>query len=43
VSEAIQKSSAKVVYFCNIMTKYGETTNFEVIDFVEAIEKYLGV
>lgn len=23
------------------MTKYGETTNFEVIDFVNVIEKYL--
>lgn len=41
VSEAIKKSNAKIVYFCNIMTKYGETTNFEVIDFVEVIEKYL--
>jgi 2-phospho-L-lactate transferase/gluconeogenesis factor (CofD/UPF0052 family) len=41
VSEAIKKSNAKIVYFCNIMTKYGETTNFEVINFVEVIEKYL--
>ena len=42
VSEAIRNSNAKIVYFCNIMTKYGETTNFEVLDFVDAIEKYLG-
>lgn len=42
VAEAIRNSNAKVVYFCNIMTKHWETTNFEVEDFVEAIEKYLG-
>ncbi len=41
VSEAISNSNAKVVYFCNIMTKYWETTNFEVIDFVNVIEEYL--
>lgn len=41
VSEAIKNSNAKIVYFCNIMTKYWETTNFEVIDFVDVIEKYL--
>lgn len=43
VSEAIKNSNAKIVYFCNIMTKYWETTNFEVIDFVDVIEKYLWV
>jgi len=41
VSEAIKESNAKVVYFCNIMTKHWETTNYEVIDFVNEIEKYL--
>jgi len=43
VSDAIRDSDAKVVYFCNIMTKFWETTDFEVIDFVDVIEKYLGV
>jgi 2-phospho-L-lactate transferase/gluconeogenesis factor (CofD/UPF0052 family) len=33
--------SAKVIYFCNLMTKPGETTDFEAIDFVNTIEKYL--
>lgn len=41
LTEAIKKSNAKIIYFCNIMTKYGETTNFEVIDFVNVVEKYL--
>ncbi|MDP5039128.1 MAG: YvcK family protein [Candidatus Gracilibacteria bacterium] len=42
ISNSIKNSKAKVVYFCNIMTKFGETTNFEVNDFVDVIEKYLG-
>lgn len=41
IPEAIKKSKAKVIYFCNIMTKNGETTHFEVEDFVDVIEKYL--
>lgn len=41
VWEAIKESDAKIVYFCNIMTKFWETTDFEVIDFVDVIEKYL--
>lgn len=41
VPKAIKKSWAKIVYFCNIMTKSWETNNFEVIDFVNTLEKYL--
>ncbi len=41
VPEAIRKSKAKKVYICNLMTKYGETNNFTVSDFVKEIEKYL--
>lgn len=41
ISEAIRKSKAKKVYICNLMTKYGETNNFTVLDFVKEIEKYL--
>ncbi|MDD2907802.1 MAG: YvcK family protein [Candidatus Gracilibacteria bacterium] len=44
IKEAIVKNKkAKVVYFCNLMTKPGETTDFEAIDFIDTIEKYLGV
>lgn len=42
IAEAIQKSKAKKVYVCNLMTKYGETNNFTANDFVDIIEKYLG-
>lgn len=39
--EVIQNSRWKKVFMCNIMTKRGETTNMEVIDFVNVIEKYI--
>lgn len=42
IPEAIKKSKAKKVYIANLMTKYGETTNFKLSDFVEELEKYLG-
>lgn len=43
IKEAIAANKkAKVIYFCNLMTKPGETTDFEAIDFVNVIEKYLG-
>lgn len=42
MKKAIKESKAKVIYICNIMTKFGQTNNFEVSDFVQEIEKYLG-
>ncbi len=42
ISDAINKSSAKVVFPLNLMTKYSETNNFEASDFIEVIEKYIG-
>lgn len=42
MKEAIQESRAKIIYICNIMTKHGETTDFQVKDFVDVIEKYIG-
>ena len=42
LKKAIKKNkNAKVIYFCNLMTKGWETTNFECIDFIDVIEKYL--
>jgi len=41
ISQEIRKSKAKKVYVCNLMTKYGETNNFSVLDFTKEIEKYL--
>lgn len=41
IPEAIKKSKAKKIYICNLMTKYGETNDFSVLNFTEEIEKYL--
>jgi len=42
IKEAIaENKKAKVVYFANLMTKPGETSDFEAIDFINEIEKYL--
>ncbi len=44
LKEAIRKNKkAKVIYFCNLMTKKWETTDFEVIDFIDEVEKYLWI
>jgi uncharacterized cofD-like protein len=39
--EALDATNAKIIYVCNAMTKRGETTNMEVIDFIDTIEKYI--
>lgn len=43
VSDAIKKSKAKKIYVVNLMTKYGETNGFKAENFVEIIERYLGL
>jgi len=40
VNDAIEKSKAKLVYVCNLVTKQG-TYDFAVSDFVEEIERYM--
>ena len=42
VQKAFMVTNAKLVYLCNLMTKHGETTGFEVEDFVETIARYAG-
>ncbi len=39
-AEAIHDSSARVIYVANIMTKYAETRDFSVADFVETLFAY---
>jgi len=41
IAEACQRSKAKKIYVCNIMTKFGETTHFTAKNFVDTLEKYL--
>lgn len=42
IVEALKNSKAKKIYIANLMTKFGETTNFKLSDFIKALEKYLG-
>jgi len=42
VSEAIRKSPAKKIFVMNLMTKYGQTTNYTASEHIEDLEKYLG-
>ena len=42
VREALQRSSAQIVYIANIMTKFGETDGYHVEDFVDEIERHIG-
>jgi uncharacterized cofD-like protein len=42
VSAAIARSSARKIYVCNLMTKYGETGGFKASDFAREIVHYLG-
>lgn len=41
--ETMAQSQAKKIFICPAMTKWGETQNYSIKDFTEAIEKYLGV
>ena len=40
VAQAVEKSKAKKIYICNIMTQPGETDNYSVSDHVKAIFKH---
>lgn len=41
VRSAILKTSAKIVFIVNIMTKFGETQNFGASDFVKTLEDFM--
>ncbi len=40
VVEALEKSSARLIFILNIMTKYGETHQFKCSDFVHRVESF---
>lgn len=42
VVKEIEKSKAKLVYVCNMMTQPGETDDFSVTDHVKVLNDYLG-
>jgi uncharacterized cofD-like protein len=42
VPQAIQRSKAKTVYICNLVTKHGETDGFTASRYIREIQRYLG-
>lgn len=42
VIKAIDKSDAKIIYICNIMTQPGETDDFTASDHIKLLNSYLG-
>lgn len=42
VIDAIDESSADIMYVCNIMTQPGETDNFKASDHIKTLNSYLG-
>ncbi|HYM64938.1 MAG TPA: gluconeogenesis factor YvcK family protein [Candidatus Sulfotelmatobacter sp.] len=42
LSNAIKKTKAKKIYVLNLMTKYGQTTNYKAKDHIKVLEEYLG-
>lgn len=42
MKEVLQQTSGKIIYFVNILTKFGETTGFRASDFLKTLEKYIG-
>lgn len=42
IKKAIDKSNAKIMYVCNMMSQPGETDGYKASDHIKAINKYLG-
>ena len=42
IIDAIDKSKAKIMYVCNMVTQPGETDDYKVSDHITALNKYLG-
>lgn len=42
IIKAIDESSAKILYVCNIMTQPGETDDYKVSDHINVLNSYLG-
>ena len=42
IKKAIDESSAKIIYCCNLFTQPGETDNFKVSNHIKVLNNYLG-
>lgn len=43
IENALRDAPGKVVYVCNVMTQYGETTGYTAGDHIQAIHDHIGV
>lgn len=42
IGDALRETQGKVVYVCNVMTQYGETTGYTAADHIQAIYDHIG-
>lgn len=42
IAEALRKTKAKIVYNCNLVSKHGQTDNFALEDYVDALHALIG-
>ncbi|MDO8336333.1 MAG: 2-phospho-L-lactate transferase CofD family protein, partial [Candidatus Saccharibacteria bacterium] len=42
IRRSLKKTTAKIVYVCNLVTKPGQTDGFLVHDYVDEVERFLG-
>lgn len=42
ITDALKKSKAKKIFVLNLMTKYGQTTQYKASDHIADLEKYIG-
>ncbi|MYL34037.1 uridine diphosphate-N-acetylglucosamine-binding protein YvcK [Pontibacillus yanchengensis] len=42
IGDALRETHGKVVYVCNVMTQFGETTGYTAADHVQAIHEHIG-
>ena len=40
-SKAVKNSDARIIYVCNVVTKYGQTYKYKALDHIKDLEKYL--
>lgn len=42
MKSVLRRTRAKVIYFTNLMTKFGETRGFRASDFIHTVQQYVG-
>lgn len=42
IPEALRRTQAKILFVVNLMTKLGQTNDFQAVNFISALESYIG-